>query len=614
MKKNKHNNQNAQSKTSLTSQEQITNALNKKLILSLILVIIFAGILVYFNSLTGKFLYDDNALVVDNSIIKNSSDFSKIFTRDIYAGCGDSSNFYRPMQILMYRINYMLGGLNPVGFHITSALAHILAALCVFWLIAMVFNNITVGFLSGLIFVMHPVHTEAVSYIAGIADPLAGLFTLLSIAFYIKYLNPEAENKIFGGMINFIASILFYILAILSKESSLILPFALLLYHLVFKIKIKNKLSIALVFVTFFYILTRVFLFKSAFEEASTAAPLLLRIPGVFTAISRYFLMLIFPVNLHMEYGNPVFPYTTPWMYAGIILLAATIFYGISNVKKNPAIAFSVFWFYLTLFPVLNILPINAYMAEHWLYLPSIGFFACLAFYLAKFVSDKKLSFIAGAGIAVILIYLAFFTVKQNNYWNTPIYFYETTLKYAQNYRILSNLGQEYEHMGQIEKAVSTYEKALKLNPKDKKIFNNLGTLYANKGSKDNAIKYFNETLKLDPNDATANGNLANIYMAADPKKAISLYKKAIELNPYFVDAYNNLGVAYEKTGNVDEAIAAYKKAIQVDPDYPHSYNNLAIAYYRLKKFDLSIEYFDKAAKRGFVNETLKKYLSQYRK
>lgn len=179
------------------------------------IVIIILGFAVYANSLNGQFVWDDIHLVKENKFVKDWSNLEKLFKTDIREGAGRRGNAYRPVQMITYMIDYSVWKLNERGYHLTNTILHILVALSIYWIINIIFRDNLVSLLTAALFVVHPVHTEAVSYISGRADPLSFLFMLLAFIFYIKNLNSRS-------LIAFICMLLSYVCAILSKESSFI--------------------------------------------------------------------------------------------------------------------------------------------------------------------------------------------------------------------------------------------------------------------------------------------------------------------------------------------------------------------------------------------------------
>ena len=457
-----------------------------------ILLIIFLGLIVYSNSLNGKFLWDDNALIKDNVYIRNWSNVEKFFV-------SDSTNvtkpvFYRPFQMVTYAVDYSIWKLNVRGYHLTNILLHILVALLLYWLINILYKDTLIALLASIFFVTHPVHTEAVAYMSGRSDSLVGIFMLLSFIFYIK--------RIHTGKIRFsLFMILSYIGALLSRETSLIFPLLLLVYHYVFEEKIRPKDFFSFLVTTFIYIGLIIFIlppgnFYTTFFQ---------RIPGFFTAIASYTRLLILPFQLHMGYGIKLFNLTDFKAIAGIMIIVFLFFYVLKNKNQKKIILFSVSWFLIALLPVSNLYPVNAYMSEHWLYIPSIGFFVILSSNLSRIYRIKRFHAAGMALIIGILVFYSYLTIKQNEYWKTPIDFYNRTIKYApDNWGLYVNLGNAYIDIGKNEKAIASYKKALGINPNAASVYINLGIVYNNIGRKKEAIAMFRKALKIDPKYAIA--------------------------------------------------------------------------------------------------------------
>jgi len=540
-----------------------------------VMLIMFFGFTVYGNSFNNEFLWDDVHLVEDNSYIRNWSNLEKIFTKDIMAGAARRSNFYRPIQTLTYTVDYSLWKLDVRGYHFTNTLLHVFSALAVFWLINILYGKRLLSLLTSLFFVIHPIHTETITYIAGRADSLALFFVLLTLIFYIKHLNSENRGT-------YIFMLLSYIFALLSKESSLILLPLLLLYHYSHKIKIKLIQLLPLIGITIFYILLRVTVFSfHTTHSPEHPATLFERIPTFFAAITSYARILFLPFDLHMGYGYKQFGFADPKVILGIMILSFLFVYGFKQRNKNALIFFSLSWFFVALIPVSNLYPINAYMAEHWLYLPSIGIFLILSDRLCALSRFKHLEVISKIIIMSLMIFYSYLTVKQNTYWKNPVTFFERALKYTpNNHKMYYNLGTAYTDLGKSEYAIIAYEKAIEINPTYDEAHINLGVAYYNAGMR---------------------------------KEAETTYKKAIELSPDSAEPYSNLGIIEYDRGNDQKAIDLYTKAIQVNSNYGKAYNNLAIVYVRQKKFKLAIEYCDKARKLGFPRFDILDALEPYR-
>lgn len=534
---------------------------NSKTILVSIALIIILGFAAYGHSFNNQFIRDDNDLVRDNQYIKSGLSKALVyFTNNIAIGGGQKWNSYRPIQMITYAIDYSMWGLNVIGYHLTNTLLHILVALAIYWFINILYGDNLLSLLTGALFVVNPLHTEAVTYISGRADSLSAMFFFLCLIFYIK----GASSKRPGFYILVIPA---YILAILSRENSLILPAALLLYHYTFGIKIKLKWFLPILSVALVYIFLRATILKFSLSNITYTTTLLERVPGFFVAMTDYTRLLLLPFDLHSDYGVKVFSPGDPRVIVGIFISIFLLAYVIRKRKTHDLIFFSICWFFIFLLPQSNLYPINAYMAEHWLYLPSVGFFLIMAKGLTFIYKTKKFGIFGVALMLILLTGNVYLTIKQNEYWREPISFFTRTLKYAPyDYVTYNLLGNAYEHVGRKDEAIAAYKKAIETNPNYEIPCYNLGTIYYQSGRKDEAIKLYEKAVAIKPSYADAYMNLGSAYYDTGRiPEAIAAYENAIKNNPSSVEAYYNLGVAYSKTGKKAEAIAAYEKVLEID-------------------------------------------------
>ena len=567
---------------------------DRKYILISIAIIVAVGFGVYANSLRGEFIWDDIAFVKDNEFIRSWDNISKLFARDAAkslapGGGGVKYNFYRPLQMLTLMADYALWGLNPVGYHFTNVIFHILAGLAIFWLITILFDDWLLAIFTGALFVAHPVHTEAVAFISGRADPMALAFIMLAFIFYIRSLDS-------GKPIFYVLTLLSYALAVLSRETSVIFPALLLLYHFSFKKKIKPAPSGPIIAVTAGYILLRSAMASRLLsgENIPSFSGALNRIPGFFAAITAYFRMLFLPLDLHMEYGKALFKFSDPGAISGAVIFAGLVAYAFKERSRNKLVFFGILWFFITLLPQSNIYPIGAYMAEHWLYLPSVGFFLILANALTRRKTGLSIAIACG-----LLIFYSFLTIRQNRYWSKLIPFYERTLEFnRKSPRLLNNLGVAYHNIKEYDKAVEAYKKSLEYGPDYFETHCNIGSVYHDMGEYEKSETCYKKEIAINPEYPKVYNNLGALYSdAGKHKEAIGMYKKSIELDPGRMEIYFNLGLVYQNAGKYEEAIGAYSKAIELDPDYPNAYHDLGVTYHKAGEYEKAIEAYKKAIK-----------------
>jgi len=579
-----------QSKQEFKKKEE---ASKKKVIWPLLLVIIILGCIVYTGSLKGQFIWDDNLLVKNYVEIRDWKHLPRVMTGNL----GGAAVYYehssfRPMQTISYMVDYTFWKMNPFGYRLTSMILHIGVGLAVFGFIFVLFNSNLLALLTASLYVVHPIHTEAVSYVAGRADPLSSVFMLLSLICYIKGVEKPKLRWIIPMTLSFIC-------AILSRENALFLPFLALVYHLSFRKRIQWTSFIIMLVTAGTYIILRVteVLGQMGLQEPVKTS-IAQRIPGFFVAMASYMKLLIVPFDLHMEYGRPLFKMSNPQAVIGMLIVMGLVATAVYLRKRNVLISFGIVWFLAGIMPVANIfVVVNAYMAEHWLYLPSIGIFLIMAYALTKAYQFKALRapmIVVSAGLVIFYSYL---TIQQNKTWLNQVAFYERLTRYAPGSgRLFSDLGAAYFEVGRKEDAIKAIKRAIKLRPNYYAAYSNLGTAYANVGKIDEAIKSFKRAIEIRPDYHTALFNLANIYKdTGKVKESIELYERVTQINNEMPNAYNNLAIAYSRTGQKEKAVETYRRAIELSPTNTRYYNNMASAYSDLGKHADALGLYQKA-------------------
>jgi len=589
--------------------KDLAESLNKRTVAFPLVGLLALGLFAYAASVKAPFVWDDPILITNNVYIKDVSHAGKVFTLDVEAGAGGATPFYRPLLTLSFMADYALWNLNPAGYHVTNILWHVLAAWAVFWFLRALLSDFRVAFLAAALFVIHPVHTEAVSYISGRSDPMGLAFLLAAFVFYLKSLQRPSTFTFPCLAAAFAGSLL-------SRESGLVLLPLVLAYHGIFREKVRPGPFVLLLVVAAAYLLVRASVFRDA-EAGPQPLPLAVRWPGAFVAVVHYLRLLLWPFGLHMEYGMPVFSPTDPKVFLGMGLLAGLVLLAWKARKGDRPLAFGVAWLLVGLVPVLNIFPLNAYMAEHWLYLPSVGFFLVGALLIRRLSARPAGRETAQVVVAALVVFYCALTFRQNiAYWRDPKQFYETTLKYApQSARLMTNLGHIYQGEGRYEEAAALYEKAIALSPRHElraysglgaiylyrgrteeaietyrraiaiepgfsELYSNLGSVYDRVGRQEEARQAFETAVRLNPNSAAAQMNLGVVLSRreATAAEAAQHLKTAIALNPNFAEAYHSLANLYLNQGRTTEAIALYRKALELRPDYPQARQNLATA------------------------------------
>ncbi len=497
-------------------------------ILSIIIGICVIGFVVYVNVLPNKMFWDDDDFILNNEFIKDWRYFPELFSENVIAGAGLSSDYWRPALLSFFSVEWHLWRDWAPGYHLMGIVFHLANAVLLFFILYFLFKRKGLAGLTSLVFVLHPLQTEAVSYAAGLGDPLHVFFMFSGILLFMQARDKKGSAL---SSLCYWASFVMYALALMSKEIAIVMPGLIFLADIFYKQKeeilprIKQSIIRILPFVVLAgtYILLRatVLNFNNSFnlygESNIFTESVAVRIFTFLKILAVYLGLIFFPVGLHMERTvSLATSFFNPSVILGFVVFAALIWFAFSQFRKRPAVSFGIFWFFIALIPTSNvIIPINGLLYEHWLYVPLIGIAVAVIAFLSEIVEKFN---IKNIGIAVLVLCLAFFsvqTVSRNADWRDPITFYNQTLEYAPgSYRVVNNLGMAYAEERMYEEAKIAYEKAINLVPEAAVAYHNLGNLYANLNETVKAEEYFRKSIERDADFIFSYRSLYNLYMA----------------------------------------------------------------------------------------------------
>lgn len=597
--------------------------------ITLLLAII--GLAVYFNTLNNSFVWDDRFTIEDNDLIRDIRHIPKIFITDLFHSHAEKnaiehSNYYRPIQTLSFLIDYHIWRLNPFGFHLSSLLLHTANGILVYIAIFLICKSRIISLFTSILFLVHPVQTGAVAYLTGRSDVLACFFILISCISYIiyrSYPTPDYsatdEKKNINSLANLIAdrksvfyffSITAFLCALLSKELAVIFPLILIFYDLTYysqrelnpekykPVPIFNRYYPYFI-IDFIYIGLRLSLFnftpnKDLFQNTTSIYNNLLTMSRT---LMEYMWLLMYPANLHMEREVPI---ATSVFKTDVMLslagLAVLLFLTFILYRRSRTTFFGIIWFIMFLIPFSNIIPINALMAEHWLYTPSIGFFLVISIILLKLTRIRINFGFVLALFACLSIFYSYKTVVRNRDWRDDFSIYFATLKSTpKKWKIYYNIGTAYYSKGLLQEAERFYRLAIDNGMEKSEVYTNIAIVYMQLGYFEKAEENFKKALSLKPDEPFAHNGLGGLFENTGRfEDAIFEYKKALEYHPDFYDAHVNLGVVYDKQGKFSEAIYHFERALAVRKN-KISYHNLGYAYYRAGDVKKAKEIWEKA-------------------
>ena len=500
----------------------------------------------YSNIYSNGYLLDDEMLIFKNKFLTSFDYLGKIFTSSSTAGFGGSDSFFRPMQGLVYLITYQIAGLSIPAFHIPNVLFHALNACLVLMLGQRLSMPLIASFGAALLWAMHPMHTEAVTYMSATADTLYTSFCLIALVVLL----PDISFK------KICMACVFFILGILSKETMLVFP--LLVMACIYRtdaarlnIKTWPLWCVALIYVVLRMTVLKLDGLSFYKTENIYADSILIRFYTFLATLPDYITLIVWPHDLHMDRAFPVY---ASWavskvLWGAIPFFAASAFVLYALIKRRTSHSALIGVWALIWFACAHLLhtgvpiPVNAFFLEHWMYLPSIGLFLCAAEYVTAALSrlksqdTKLISICIGIIMAGVLGYA---TYQQNTVWATPLSFYSNILAHGtHNARVHNNIAMAYENDSDAPLAMQHYEKAIAL-------------------SDTYAQTHYNLALLMFKN-------------AADRTtfdKGIEHLKRAIEMDPDFFRAYQTLAEAYNHIGDKENARINKAKSDELQKKY----------------------------------------------
>ncbi len=418
---------------------------------------------VYAGALDNGFVWDDAGQLLKNPVVVDFHKIPAVFSEDVWAyrqaeEGAESTNYYRPLQILTYMAVHAVVGFDPFAFHLVLVLLHTVNALLVYSLLRKVLDEMEAALVGAALFAAHPIHTEAVAWIAVLPDVLMTLAVLIGLVLFLRQNGSPRGWQI-------AAHAALYSVALLTKETGVVmLPILAgvewFYYGRAWRELWKNRaLYAALAGVFFFYAAMRVHAL-GGFAPAQgrhirLGTPEL--VVNAIALLGRYFLKLVWPAHLSGYHAfDPVSLGSLQfWLALSAVIAVAA---GIVRARRtSPAVSCGLFLIVLPLLPVMNLTGVGeAPFAERYLYLPSAGFVWVAAFAWREFWRrNRPLAWISAATVLAVLAYVAIARIPD---WHDDIRLFAVTARQNPNSaHVRTMLAQSYQFQGDIGKAVDEY-------------------------------------------------------------------------------------------------------------------------------------------------------------
>lgn len=599
----------------------------------LLLGLILAGALTYLNTLPNAFIFDDIPWVLDNPRIQSLGNLGQMLT---------ATN--RPVLEITLAINYALGGDNPAGYRLMNMAIHILAALTLFGLVRRTlllprfddrFHRSAhyLAFIIALLWLVHPLNTQSVSYLIQRGESLMGLCYLFTLYSFLRY--------VAGGCRRWaVAAVAACWVGVGSKEVMATAPLVVLLYDAAFIAKSWREpltkrwpiyLGMVTAWVPLGFFLTAVF---SDNPDASAGyaleEKLLTRWTYLLTQaqviVQVYLFKSFWPSPLVLDYAwVPAIPKDTPPEEVFRLFVAHVLWQGLVVVALLGLSVWGMirraWWgflgmaFFFILAPTSSFVPIADLAVEHRMYLSLIPVVICVVFVchaaLRRLLGNKAMLY-GVVALVVIVPLLSLRTVTRNFEYRTKVSIWDSVVvARPNNARGWHNLASALNSEGRQEEAMYCYEQTLRILPGYADAQYGIGAIWLERGELDMAIQRFRTAIELAPDDAASHAQLGKAFLLAGQlDDAEGALRQAIDVNPEYGRAFEYLGLVNLSRGDIQEAAGLFRRAIELEPGLKASYFNLAAALADTGRWEQAIRVIDEALSRadelGLTGEDLK--------
>lgn len=560
-----------------------------------VLILLAAVILPYLNTLHVPFYFDDNGNIVDNPLV-----------RDL-AGAARGIFDNRGLAIFTFALNYHFGGLAPAGYHLTNLAIHAGSVLVVWLLLRRLIERSSLWPLFGaLLFALHPLQTQAVTYVVQRMTCLSGLFFLLSIYLYIRARGELPLNK--GALplrhnLFYLAALLSGGAAVLTKQNAAVLPLVLLLTDYYFLPQgrlttFRKRFCYLLPFLalplglTVYELLLPLLqgggIWRIANPTSEHPISSLNYLVTEFTVIWIYIRLLFLPYGQVFDYSYPVVATLVTWKnLLALCGIAGLLSLAFSWRKSSPLVSFGIFWFFLTLLVESTIIPLDP-INEHRLYVPIFGF-VLIVIDLLRRLPWRQFHLPL---MAAILLLLAVLTWQRNALWADPVAFFEDNLRATPgNIRTMVMLGNAYAAANRPEEGLRSIEQARRLDPRFLFGYTAMGKILIDQGQGAKAIPALLQGLEFHPLSETLNEYLGIAYAeAGDYQQSLNHFTRALVLQPKDASVYSNIGFVYVRLGEYRQAVEYFKRSLALEPESEIALANYASALAKAREEEHPLE------------------------
>ena len=548
-----------------------------------IVLLLTAGFWAYHNSFTGTFLYDDIPRIIENFHI-----------RHLWPPWAVLSNI-RPILNLSLAFNYAISDLNTWSYHLVNFLIHLANALLLFEILRATFHTTPLrkryapiadplAFSISLLWILHPIHTQAVTFISQRSESLMAFFYLFTL-FAAIHAAWKTNPKIWTSL-----SILSCFLGMGCKPVMVTAPLMIFLYDWVFlkpdfpQLFYKRRALYVGLSLSWIPVLISLYYLPDPAAGFQLNIPSTLHYATAQPEILLHYLRLAFwPHPLVFDY----LPWPTPHSFQQIvlpslILLPLAIAGFFCALRRRHPLGFLGCWFFLILLPTSSFISIAEPIVEYRMYLPLAAvltgaLLGCWELVRCQPIPDAFKRTLAILAVFILSITYGRLTIRRNADYQNPITLWsDTVAKRPTNPRAHNNLGQSLSEQGRFVEGMAHFKEAIRLKPDYANAYQNAGAVLFLEGKRTEAIAYFRESLKYQPSSEKGHNHLGiALAQQGQLNEALEEFKEAIRCNPDYAESYKNLSLALAHNGKFSEATVWYMKALEHIPEDADLHNDL---------------------------------------
>ena len=558
------------------------------LLLSLLAVVV---ILIYADTLTTPFIFDDIVHIRDNPHIRVTS----LSLKNLIRAAFQSPESSRPVANISFALNYYFNGFNLVGFHLVNIIIHLAGGFFLY-----LFSKATlktpglrcrsgkygwIPFFTAFIWMVHPLQTQSVAYLVQRMNSLAAMFYILSMLLYVTF---RLDTDTRGKWLPFAGCVFAGILAVGTKQISATLPVLIILYEWYFfqelSLKwVRRHFLILSVILLFLIIISLIYLdFDPAVRILSAYKyrdfTLIQRVLTQFRVVILYLGLMLWPLPSRLNLDHDfVLSYTLTdpvTTLISMVTITALIALAILTAKREPLLSYGIFWFFGNLAIESSVIGLEL-VFEHRNYLPSMFLILAMVSLVFRYV---KPTWIGIVSLCVVGTLFTVWTFERNRVWMDELSLYRDCVeKSPAKARPHNNFGAILLRRGRLPEAIGEFQTALRIKPDYADAHYNLGNAMVKQGSLTKGIYHFSEALDRQPgNVKTLNNLAATLVLLERYPEAIEIFNKALAINPTDPDLHRNLALVMKKQGDLQGARQHFSRVLKINPANEMARRNLA--------------------------------------